>query len=179
MTPLEGQTFAGYEILAKLGQGGMGAVYKARQQMLNRLVALKVMAPSLSGDPSFVARFIREASAAANLNHPNMVQVYTAGENDKIYYIAMEFVEGESLRIRLDRLGRIPPQEAIAITVYVAQALQYAWNKARLIHRDIKPDNVFLSNAGEVKVGDLGLAKSVGGETTELTQTGTAMGSPH
>ncbi|MCX6906563.1 MAG: serine/threonine-protein kinase, partial [Verrucomicrobia bacterium] len=120
MSNLEGQIFAGYEILSKLGQGGMGAVYKARQPMLNRLVALKMMAPNLSGDPAFVARFIREASAAANLNHPNMVQVYTAGENDKIYYIAMEFVEGESLRIRLDRMERIPPQEAVAVTVYIA-----------------------------------------------------------
>jgi len=180
MENLEGQTFAGYEILSKLGQGGMGAVYKARQPMLNRLVALKMMAPNLSGDPAFVARFIREASAAANLNHPNMVQVYTAGENDKIYYIVMEFVEGESLRVRLDRMERIPPQEAVAVTVYIAQALQYAWNKAHLIHRDIKPDNVFLSNSGEVKVGDLGLAKSVGGgETTDMTQTGMVMGSPH
>ncbi|MCX6910577.1 MAG: SUMF1/EgtB/PvdO family nonheme iron enzyme, partial [Verrucomicrobia bacterium] len=92
----------------------------------------------------------------------------------------MEFVEGESLRIRLDRMERIPPQEAVAVTVYIAQALQYAWNKAHLIHRDIKPDNIFLSNAGEVKVGDLGLAKSVGGgETTDMTQTGMVMGSPH
>ncbi|MCX6900052.1 MAG: SUMF1/EgtB/PvdO family nonheme iron enzyme [Verrucomicrobia bacterium] len=179
MTNLEGQTFAGYEVLSKLGEGGMGAVYKARQPMLNRLVALKVMSSHLGADPSFVARFVREASAAANLNHPNMVQVYTAGEADGVHFIAMEFVEGESLQKRLHRLGRIEPREAVAITVYVAQALQYAWNKAHLIHRDIKPDNVFLSNSGEVKVGDLGLAKSVGGETTELTQTGTAMGSPH
>jgi formylglycine-generating enzyme required for sulfatase activity len=157
----------------------MGAVYKARQPLLNRLVALKVMSPHLGADPSFVARFVREASAAANLNHPNMVQVYTAGEADGMHFIAMEFVEGESLQKRLHRLGRIESREAIAITVYVAQALQYAWNKAHLIHRDIKPDNVFLSDSGEVKVGDLGLAKSVGGETTELTQTGAAMGSPH
>ncbi|MCX6911402.1 MAG: bifunctional serine/threonine-protein kinase/formylglycine-generating enzyme family protein [Verrucomicrobia bacterium] len=179
MNNLEGQTFAGYEIVAKLGQGGMGAVYKARQPMLSRLVALKVMAPHLGADPSYVARFIREAASAAKLNHPNMVRVYTAGEADGIHFIEMEFVEGESLQKRLHHLGRIEPREAIAITVYVAQALQYAWNKAHLIHRDIKPDNIFLSNSGEVKVGDLGLAKSVGAETTELTQTGTAMGSPH
>ena len=179
MSDLEGQNFAGYEILAKLGQGGMGSVYKARQPMLSRLVALKMMTPQLGADPSFVARFIREAAAAANLNHPNMVQVYTAGEQDGVHFIAMEFVDGESLKKRMNRLGRIEPREAVAITVYVAQALQYAWNKAHLIHRDIKPDNIFLSNSGEVKVGDLGLAKSVGSETTELTQTGTAMGSPH
>ncbi|MCX6906476.1 MAG: SUMF1/EgtB/PvdO family nonheme iron enzyme, partial [Verrucomicrobia bacterium] len=107
------------------------------------------------------------------------VQVYTAGENDKIYYIAMEFVEGETLRAHIESQGRLDPREAVAITVLVAQALQYAWNKARIIHRDIKPENIFLSNAGEVKVGDLGLAKTVGGGSTSLTQTGMMMGSPH
>lgn len=179
MTNLEGQTFAGYEILAKLGQGGMGTVYKARQPLLSRIVALKVMAEQIGTDPEFVARFIREAASAASLRHPNLVEVFTAGENNGVYFMAMEFVEGESLRKRLDRLGRIPPQEAVAVTIYIAQALQHAWNKTRLIHRDIKPDNVFLSSAGEVKVGDLGLAKNVGGDTTDLTQSGVMMGSPH
>ncbi len=179
MAELCGQSFAGYEILAKLGEGGMGAVYKARQPLLNRIVALKVMAGQISSDPDYVARFIREAASAANLHHPNIVEVFTAGEENGAYFMAMEFVEGESLRKRLDRLGRIPPPEAVAITLYVAQALQHAWNKTRLIHRDIKPDNIFLSTAGEVKVGDLGLAKSVGSENTELTQSGMMMGSPH
>ena len=177
--PEPGQTFAGIEIIAKLGQGGMGSVYQARQPLLKRMVALKIMTPELNQNPDFVRRFTREAAAAANLSHPNMVQVYTAGESDGIHFIAMEFVEGESLKERMNRLGHIEPREAIAITVYVAQALQYAWNKARLIHRDIKPDNIFLSNTGEVKVGDLGLAKSLGAGNTELTQTGMAMGSPH
>ena len=180
METFEGQTFAGYEIVAKLGEGGMGAVYKARQPILNRFVALKTMAANLGGDKDFVARFQREAASAATLNHPNIVGVHTAGEADGIHYIVMEFVEGESARKRLDREGKLPPAEALAITLYVAQALQYAWNAARLIHRDIKPDNIFLSKKGEVKLGDLGLAKSVGAaETTELTQSGMAMGSPH
>jgi formylglycine-generating enzyme required for sulfatase activity len=176
---LTGQTFAGYEIVAKLGEGGMGAVYKAKQPILNRFVALKTMAAHLGGDKEFVARFQREAASAATLSHPNVVGVHTAGEVDGTHYIVMEFVEGESVRKRLDREGKIPPAEALAITIYVAQALQYAWNKARLIHRDIKPDNIFLSNAGEVKVGDLGLAKSLATEGTEMTATGMAMGSPH
>ncbi|MCX6906613.1 MAG: DUF1080 domain-containing protein, partial [Verrucomicrobia bacterium] len=179
MAELTGQSFAGYEILAKLGEGGMGAVYKAKQPILNRFVALKTMAAHLGGDKEFVARFQREAASAATLNHPNVVGVHTAGEVDGTHYIVMEFVEGESVRKRLDREGRIPPAEALAITIYVAQALQYAWNKARLIHRDIKPDNIFLSSAGEVKVGDLGLAKSLATEGTEMTATGMAMGSPH
>ncbi|MCX6906878.1 MAG: SUMF1/EgtB/PvdO family nonheme iron enzyme, partial [Verrucomicrobia bacterium] len=179
MSSLAGQTFAGYEIIAKLGQGGMGAVYKARQPNLDRLAALKVMASELAADPDFVARFKREATAAANLSHPNIVQVYSAGESEGTHYIAMEFVDGVTLKQHIERQGRLDPREAIAITVLVAEALQYGWNKARLIHRDIKPDNIFLSQTGEVKVGDLGLAKTVGGGTTSLTQTGMMMGSPH
>jgi serine/threonine-protein kinase len=175
----EKQTFAGYEIIAKLGQGGMGAVYKARQPALDRLIALKVMASDLATDRDFVARFKREASIAASLSHPNVVQVYSAGESEGTHYIAMEFVDGQTLRDHIEQNGRLDPREAIAITVYVAEALQYAWNRAKLIHRDIKPENIFLSRTGEVKVGDLGLAKTVGGQTTSLTQTGTAMGSPH
>ena len=157
----------------------MGAVYKARQPLLDRFVALKVMSQQLSGDPAYVARFVREAASAAKLTHPNMVQVHTAGEQDGIYYIVMEFVEGESLSQRLKRVGPLDAVEALAITLHVATALQCAWNEARLIHRDIKPDNIFLSNKGEVKVGDLGLAKSVGGGATEMTQSGMMMGSPH
>ncbi|MBI5687491.1 MAG: SUMF1/EgtB/PvdO family nonheme iron enzyme [Verrucomicrobia bacterium] len=179
MAELTGQTFAGFEVVAKLGEGGMGAVYKARQPLLDRFVALKVMSQQLSGDPAYVARFIREAASAAKLNHPNMVQVFTAGEQSGIYYIVMEFVEGESLNQRLKRVGCLDAVEAIAITLHVATALQRAWNEAQLIHRDIKPDNIFLSNKGEVKVGDLGLAKSVGGGATEMTQSGMMMGSPH
>jgi serine/threonine protein kinase len=179
LAELTGQTFAGFEIVAKLGEGGMGAVYKARQPLLDRFVALKVMSPQLSGDPAYVARFIREAASAAKLTHPNMVQVHTAGEQEGIYYIVMEFVEGESLSHRLRRVGALDPVEAIAITLHVATALQCAWNEAKLIHRDIKPDNIFLSNKGDVKVGDLGLAKSVGGGATEMTQSGMMMGSPH
>lgn len=179
MSSLAGQTFAGYEIISQLGRGGMGSVYKARQSKLNRLAALKIMASELAADPDFVARFKREATAAASLSHPNVVQVYSAGESEGTHYIAMEFVDGETLKQHIERQGRLDPREALAITVYVAEALQYGWNRARLIHRDIKPDNIFLSNTGEVKVGDLGLAKIVGGATTSLTQTGMMMGSPH
>ncbi|MFA5190642.1 MAG: SUMF1/EgtB/PvdO family nonheme iron enzyme [Verrucomicrobiia bacterium] len=179
MAELSGQTFAGYEILAKLGEGGFGAVYKARQPNLNRLVALKILAPHLAADADFVARFKREATLAASLNHPNLVLVFAAGQSDGSHYMAMEFVEGETLRNRIESHGRLDPREATAIAVYVAQALQYAWNKSRLIHRDIKPDNVFVSKTGEVKVGDLGLAKNVGQSTAGMTATGMMMGSPH
>ena len=179
MAELEGQTFAGYEIISKLGEGGMGTVYKARQPMLNRLIALKVLPAHLAKDGDFVARFKREANSAAALSHQNLVRVYSAGESDGTHYIAMEFVEGHSLRDHIEQKGRLNSDEALAICYYVADGLRYAWNRGQFIHRDIKPDNVFLSNTGEVKVGDMGLAKRVGAETTGLTQTGTAMGSPH
>jgi serine/threonine-protein kinase len=179
MSSLAGQTFAGYEVIEKLGEGGMGAVYKARQPMLDRLVALKVIASSVAGDPTYVARFKREATAAAHLNHPNIVQLYTAGESEGTHYMACEFVEGESLQAKLDRRGRLDAREALAICVFVAEALKYAWQTARMVHRDIKPDNIFLSKTGEVKVGDLGLAKQLDSDATGLTRTGTTVGSPH
>ena len=179
MAELTGQTFAGYEILGKLGEGGFGAVYKARQPNLNRLVALKILAPHLAADAEFVVRFKREATLAASFNHPNLVLVFAAGESDGSQFMAMEFIEGETLRRRIEEHGRLQSREALAIAVYIAQALQYAWNKSRLIHRDIKPDNVFLSKTGEVKVGDLGLAKNAGQTTVGMTATGVMMGSPH
>ena len=176
---LAGSCIGGFEIIQKLGQGGMGAVYQARQPLLNRVVALKVMASHLSANEDFVKRFIREAASAANLMHPNMVQVHVAGQDAGRYYIAMEFVDGESLSAKITRRGTITPPEAVAITCYVAEALKYAWQKARLIHRDIKPDNIFLSSAGEVKVGDLGLAKSINDEASQMTITGVMLGTPH
>ena len=166
------ENVGGFEIILKLGQGGMGSVFKARQPLLNRVVALKVMAPFLSSSPDFVKRFIREASSAANLNHPNMVQVHAAGEDAGRYYIAMEFVEGESLKDRMVREGPMKPSTAVAVTINVATALNYAWQKAKLVHRDIKPDNIFLSTTGEVKVGDLGLAKSMSEDSAHMTSTG-------
>jgi serine/threonine-protein kinase len=156
----------------------MGAVYKARQTSLGRLVALKTLQAGLADDSEYIERFRQEARAAAGLMHPNLVQVYSAGENDGLYWFAMEYVEGESARARLKRKGRIEPLEAIAIAIHVATALEYGWRKAQLIHRDIKPDNIFLSSDGEVKLGDLGLAKSAG-QTTGLTVTGHSMGSRH
>ncbi|MBI5817692.1 MAG: protein kinase [Verrucomicrobia bacterium] len=172
-------SIAGYEIVEKVGQGGVGSVYRARQPMLNRTVALKVLAPHLAGDAEYVARFRREATAAAQLNHLGIVAIYSAGEHDGTHYIAMEYVEGETLARRLERHGRLETTEAIAICVYLAEALRYAWDKARLIHRDIKPDNIFLSTKGEVKLGDLGLARCVGGDSARVTLHGTAWGTPH
>ncbi|MCX6899094.1 MAG: SUMF1/EgtB/PvdO family nonheme iron enzyme [Verrucomicrobia bacterium] len=180
MTNLVGQTLGGYAVLEQLGAGGMGAVFKARQPVLDRVVALKVITPQVAQDPSFIARFQHEAKSAARLNHPNIVQVYAAGEDTGTHFMVSEFVEGESLHQRLSREGRMDPQEALAICVFVAEGLKYAWDEAQIIHRDIKPANIFLSNKGAVKVGDLGLAKSVGSNAgSALTQSGMTMGTPH
>ncbi|HEY0551975.1 MAG TPA: serine/threonine-protein kinase, partial [Verrucomicrobiae bacterium] len=157
LTP--GQQFAGYEILCELGRGGMGAVYQARELSLQRAVALKILPPHLSNDKDFVARFQSEAIAAANVSHPNIVQIFSAGEYQGIEYIAMEFVEGETIQQRLRRCGRLPLTEALDIAYHVATALDHAWQTAQLIHRDVKPDNLFLAQNGTVKLGDFGLAK--------------------
>ncbi len=179
MAGLEGQKLGNYEIEAKLGQGGMGAVYKARDTRLQRCVAIKILPAQLATDEEFVQRFQREAIAAAQFCHSNLVQVFDIGESNDLHFIIMELVEGESLAHRLERKGRMAPREAVAITTYIGQALAYAWNKAKLIHRDIKPANIFLSKDGEVKLGDLGLAKSLQDAASGLTLSGTIMGTPH
>ena len=179
MAGLEGKQLGDCEILAKLGQGGMGAVYKARQTALDRFVAIKVLPPQFCGDEEFLARFKREAAAAARLTHPNIVQVHSAGVQDETHFFVMEFVDGESVQHRLQRKGRIDPEEALAICIHVALGLDYAWRRSQLIHRDIKPDNIFLSKDAEVKLGDLGLAKSAGGPSSGLTMTGAYMGTPY
>ena len=175
---LEGQRLGEFEIIERIGQGGMGAVYRAVQTSLRRTVALKTLQAAIAADPEYIERFHREAIAAAGLSHQNLVQVYSAGESDGLHWFAMEFVKGESAHARLKRKGRIESAEAIAIAVHVANALDYAWKRAQLIHRDIKPDNIFLSGEGDVKLGDLGLAK-VADQSQQLTVTGALMGTPY
>jgi hypothetical protein len=164
-----------YEILDKLGQGGMGTVYRARQISLDRLVALKVLPPHCLDDDDAVRRFQREARVAASLSHPNLVRVYGSGEADGTHYIAMELVEGENLRQRLKR-GPLPMEDAVRVCLAVARGLEAGWERAHLVHRDIKPSNIYLSTGGDVKVGDLGIAKSLAENTTGLTATGAALG---
>ena len=178
MADLLGQSFAGCTIIAELGRGGFGSVYKARQTELNRLVAVKVLSRDLSEDPEYVSRFKREAASAGGLSHVNIVQVYAAGTFEQLHYFVMEFVDGESLQRRIEREGKLAPTEALAICMYVAEALDYAWKRVKLIHRDIKPANIFIAHSGDVKLGDLGLAK-IADASTEFTRTGTVMGSPN
>ena len=166
-------------MLGKLGAGGMGAVYRARQVSLGRMVALKVLPAQFMEDAESVARFQREARVAASLNHGNLVKVYAAGEAEGSHYIAMELIEGEDLGGRLKREGRLAAPEALRICVEVARGLEHGWQRAQLVHRDIKPGNIFLAAGGVVKVGDLGLAKLLDSQSTGLTQSGTMMGTPH
>ncbi|MCX6983976.1 MAG: protein kinase, partial [Lentisphaerae bacterium] len=157
-----GAVINGFMVEDKLGQGGMGVVYKAKQLNLERYVALKVLSDELARDAEFVERFFKEARAAASLNHTNIVQVYDAGStSDGIYYFAMELIEGETLDTKISRDGLLPQKDALEIAIKIASALDYAWEKQRLCHGDIKPDNIILNSSECAKLADLGLAKSI------------------
>ena len=171
-----GTRFGDYEILEELGVGGMGRVYRARDLTLERVVALKTLAHQFSSDANFVQRFLKEARAAARLNHPNIVQIYDFGCVDSVYYLAMEFVDGHSLGTYLKR-GHFSETESIQIIRHACRALSVA-HADGIVHRDIKPDNMMLTSRGDVKLVDLGIAKRID-EDQSLTQTGQAIGTPH
>ncbi len=172
-----GTIINGFLIESKIGQGGMGVVYRAKQLNLERFVALKVLAEHLADDQEFVERFFKEARAAANLNHQNIVQVYDAGSTlDGIYYFAMELIEGETIETRLMRDGVMEPKDALDVALKISHALEYAWDRQKLTHGDIKPDNIIVNTSGGVKLADLGLAKSVHDEKS--TQDGGIMATP-
>jgi eukaryotic-like serine/threonine-protein kinase len=167
----------GYTLISRLGAGGMGAVYKARQNSMDRMVALKVLPPKLAKDQSFIQRFFREARSVAQLNHLNIVQGIDVGEASGYYYFAMEFVEGSSLRDVIEERGHLSEAEALDVIEQVTRGLQHA-HAHGLIHRDIKPDNVLIEKSGVAKVCDLGLAR-LANDDSSLTQTGVALGTPH
>ena len=152
--------FPQLEILECLGRGGMGVVYKARQKTLNRLVALKLLAPERVGDTKFAERFTREAQALAALNHPNIVTIHDFGQAGGFYFLLMEYVDGLNLR-QLLRARKFTPEEALAIVPPLCDALQFAHDRG-IVHRDIKPENLLLDKAGRVKVADFGIAKMLG-----------------
>ncbi|MFT3789262.1 MAG: protein kinase [Tepidisphaeraceae bacterium] len=161
----------GYEIVQKLGQGGMGSVYLARQLSLDRTVAIKTLAPHLAQDASFVARFSREAFAAAQLSHHNVVQIHDIGEDRGHYFFSMEFVEGQNLGHVVESEGKVEPGTAVGYILQAARGLKAAHDLG-MIHRDVKPENMMLNDQGIVKVADLGLVKRKGDK--ELTDVGDA-----
>ncbi|HUF84362.1 MAG TPA: Stk1 family PASTA domain-containing Ser/Thr kinase [Acidimicrobiia bacterium] len=165
-----------YEIKRGIARGGMAQVYLARDQLLDRPVAIKVLFPEFARDPSFVERFRREAQAAANLSHPNIVGIYDWGQERGTYFIVMEYIEGRSLRDLIHTEGPLPPAQAAEIGAEIAEALAFA-HRSGVVHRDIKPGNVLMTEAGRVKVTDFGIARATQADTKEaLTQTGAVMG---
>lgn len=165
-----------YEIGKRIGRGGMAEIFQARDILLDRPVALKVLFPEFATDPAFVERFRREAQAAANLNHPNIVGVYDWGKVNNTYYIAMEYVNGRTLADILKQSGTLTPMQVCDLISEVASALISAHHNG-VIHRDIKPGNILVSTTGQVKVADFGIARALGaGVEQGLTQTGAVMG---
>ena len=170
--------FPQLEILERIGYGGMGVVYRARQKDLDRIVALKILRSDFEGDRNFSDRFQREARALARLNHPNIVTVYDFGRQDDLYYFLMEYIDGTNLR-QVEQTGQLTPAQALAIVPQVCGALQYAHEQG-VVHRDIKPENILVLRDGRVKIADFGLAK-ITGQTDDGPLTGTwqVLGTPH
>ncbi len=175
---LPGDVLKGYELTERIAEGGMGAVFRARQVSLDRTVAVKVLKPRLAKDKSFLRRFQREARAVAKLDHRNIVRAIDVGASRGWHYIVMEFVEGPSLQSVLDKSGVMNERDAIRVVWQILAALRHAHSNG-LVHRDVKPDNILLPPGGDAKLCDLGLAKETEGDGTRLTVVGTAMGTPH
>ncbi len=173
---LSGKILGGYRIDEKIGQGAMGTVYRANQLSLGREVALKVLEYNLSKDDSFVKSFLDEARSAGKLNHPNVVQVHDVGEADGYYFFSMEYISGGSLSEILLTKGRFSLEEVMKILIDITKALEFA-EQHRIIHCDIKPDNIMLSSVGTAKLADLGIAKQLKGN--KFSQEGKVFGSPH
>src|SRR5437773_1340505 len=184
MAVTAGTRLGPYEVLAPIGAGGMGEVYRARDWKLDREVAIKVLPANLSQDKEALARFEREAKAVAALSHPNILAIHDFGTHEGVAYAVMELLEGETLRARLDA-GPIPQKQAVDFALQIARGLSAAHERG-IIHRDLKPENLFLSREGHIKILDFGLAKRTpavapGQETGAptvpgLTEPGTVMG---
>jgi serine/threonine-protein kinase len=168
----------GYVMLQKLGKGSMGVVYKAKQQSVDRVVAIKILLEPLAQNREFIKRFEREAMIAAKLSHNNVVNAIDAGQIDGHYYFVMEYVEGPTIKDFLDKNRIFEEKEALRITLAIAEALKHAASRG-LIHRDIKPENVILTKEGEVKLADLGLARLTDDEKWGLSEAGMAIGTPY
>jgi serine/threonine-protein kinase len=165
-----------FEIVKKIGEGAMGAVYLAKQASFRRDVALKVLFGHVANNPKLVERMYREGRAMAALDHPNIVQAYAVGEDQGCHYVAMEYVDGQNLQKWLARVGRLGVADAVRIVLVCARALAYAHQQG-IVHRDIKPDNILVTATGDVKLADLGMVKTFD-DDMGLTQTGHAVGTP-
>ncbi|MHB8510740.1 MAG: Stk1 family PASTA domain-containing Ser/Thr kinase [Actinomycetota bacterium] len=162
-----------YELRQRLGVGGMAEVYHGKDRVLGRTVAIKMLLPQFSHDPSFIARFRREATSAASLNHPNIVGVYDSGSEESKHFIVMEYIDGRTLKDVIREEGPLLPERAAEIAAEVCSALQFA-HAHGIVHRDVKPANIMINSRGEVKVADFGIARAASGES--VTQTATVLG---
>jgi serine/threonine-protein kinase len=165
-----------YTILERIGGGGMAEVYRAHDKLLDRFVAVKMLRSQFTNDDEFVTRFRQEAQAAAKLSHPNIVNIYDVGREGDFYYITMEYIQGQTLKELISSKGKLPVDTAVRIALEIAEALENA-HQNNIVHCDIKPHNILMTNAGRVKVTDFGIARAVTSAT--MTQTGTVLGSVH
>ena len=165
-----------YEIVEKIGGGGMALVYKAKCKLLNRYVAIKILRNEFTNDEEFITKFKRESQAAASLSHPNIVNVYDVGIEDNIYYIVMEYVKGKTLKELIKQKGKIYISEAVNISIQIAEALSHAHDN-HIVHRDIKPHNILMTEDGRAKVTDFGIARAATSAT--MTNTSSVIGSVH
>ena len=166
-----------FKLLKKLGQGGMGEVFLANQVSLDRQVAIKILSREMAKKPGFVERFVREARAMARIDHPNAVKVYAADADKGLNYVAIEFIDGQSMQDWMDDKGKLSVGDAVHVVMCCADALAHA-HEMNLIHRDIKPDNILVTKKGVVKVADFGLAKALDDGEMSMTQSGTGLGTP-
>jgi len=171
LNELAGQNLGGYYLEEEVGHGSMGVVYRGKQLALGREVAVKVLPHALARDSSYVARFIREAKIIAGLNHPNIVHIYDAGQQHKLLYFVMEFVQGPTLASLIYLDGIIPQYLAVEYAAQIADALDAAYKERNVIHRDIKPENLMLDRWGKVKVMDFGLARAPGHQAITVAKT--------
>lgn len=173
-----GQQIPGYRILSKLGSGAMATVFKARQMSLDRMVAIKVLPKRLSENAEYVERFYKEGKAAAKLNHANIVQAFDVGESGGYHYFVMEYVKGHTLHDELAGGKVFPEAEALQIIIQIAKALEHA-HKQGLIHRDVKPKNIMMTDEGIAKLADMGLARGVADAQAAQAEAGRAFGTPY
>lgn len=171
MNELAGQSLGGYQLEEEIGHGSMGVVYRGKQIALGREVAIKVLPMGLARDVSYVARFIREAQIIAGLNHPNIVHIYDAGQQNKLLYFVMEYVQGPTLSNLLYLDGTIPQHLTLEYGAQIADALDAAYKERDVIHRDIKPENLMLNRWGKIKVMDFGLARAPGHQPITVAKT--------
>jgi serine/threonine protein kinase len=168
---------AGFELIERISSGAMGTVYKARHLKLNKTVALKLLNPDMAADDSYVQRFVQEAQVAAAMNHPNVVQAYDVGQVGGVHFIAMEFIEGKTIKELIKRRGTVEESAAVELVLQVLDGLRHAWEH-KLVHRDVKPANLMISRDGQAKLLDLGLVRRTDA-ACELTGEGKAIGTPY